>query len=207
MKLVHLEISVWVNNYTSCSNCIQCMYMYLAEICRVTSEDSGEPHNLCGKQCGYDPAQAWHIAQMTSQDVTTERVHLKYWTWRTQVTFNYLHSDFPLIVIVTLWDLPIFVRTVIRVARNVRQLSSIGISCSLSRNELWYISWGAKLIHSIMWKLHTKLTTINHHSTDGCMFSTTNRNVSRTLLSLPSNHGELLEVFSSQMLLWTVKLF
>jgi hypothetical protein len=39
------------------------------------------------------------------------------------------------------------------------------------------------------------------------MFSTTNRNVSRTLLSLPSNHGELLEVFSSQMLLWTVKLF
>jgi hypothetical protein len=69
VKLVHLEISVWVYNDTSCSNCIQCMS--LTAKCRVTAEDSGEPH-LCGKQCGNDPAQAWHAAHMTSKDATTE---------------------------------------------------------------------------------------------------------------------------------------
>ena len=156
----HLEISVWLNNDTSCSNCIQCTYL---------ADDSEEPPNLCGKQCGNDPAQ------MNSQDATTEWVHLKQWTCRTQVTFKNLSSNSPVIVTVTLWNLPRFVRTVIRVARNVRQLSSIGTSCSLSRKELWYIPWGAKLIHSIMWKLHTKLTAMNHHSRDGCMFSTMNK--------------------------------
>lgn len=75
VKLVHLEIPVWVYNDTSCSNCIQCTY--LTVICRVTAEGSGEPHNLYGKQSENDPAQAWHAAQMTSHDVTTEWVHLK----------------------------------------------------------------------------------------------------------------------------------
>jgi hypothetical protein len=44
------------------------------------------------------------------------------------------------------------------VARNVRQLSSIGMSCSPSWNESLFTTQGARLIHSITWNLYTILT-------------------------------------------------
>jgi hypothetical protein len=51
------------------------------------------------------------------------------------------------------------------VARNVRQLSSIGMSCSPSWNESSFTTQGARLIHSITWNLYT-ISTENHNSMD-----------------------------------------
>lgn len=46
--------------------------------------------------------------------------------------------------------LPRFVRMLTNVARNVRKLSSMGVSCSPSKKAFWGASYGAKLVHSFM---------------------------------------------------------